>query len=253
MRLTDKVALVTGGGTGIGRAIAELFAKEGAKVAISGRRAKKLEDVVQAITANGGEAIAIPGDVTREEAAKMMVNTSIDHWKKLDILVNNAGVIDRTQTHEATPENWDFVMAVNVTGIYYVSKFTILEMIKSGGGSIINIASVSGLVGQDDAHAYSASKGAVVNLSRAMAISYGPQNIRVNTVCPGTVDTPMLRERVIEGKMTWEELVKSRTSRMPLRRIGQPIDIAYGCLYLASDEASWVTGSTLVIDGGSIA
>ncbi|MFQ5820360.1 MAG: SDR family NAD(P)-dependent oxidoreductase [Candidatus Heimdallarchaeota archaeon] len=249
MRLPDKVALITGGGTGIGRATAELFAKEGAKVAISGRRAIKLEEVVHTITESGGEAIAIPGDITIEEDVKKMVMTPIAHWNRLDILVNNAGVIDRTQIHESSSEKWDLVIDVNVKGIYYISKHAIPEMIKFGDGSIINIASVSGLRGQVDAHAYSAAKGAVVNLTRALAISYGPQNIRVNTVCPALVETAMPLTRLKEGQ-TWEEMVPIWAQSYPLRRIGQPIDIAYGCLYLASEEASWVTGETLVIDGG---
>ncbi|MFX0199243.1 MAG: SDR family NAD(P)-dependent oxidoreductase [Candidatus Hodarchaeota archaeon] len=249
MRLSNKVALITGGGTGIGRATAKLFAKEGAKVAISGRRAEKLDEVIQIINSNNGKAIAIPGDVTKEEEAKKMVMTPITHWHRLDILVNNAGVIDRTQIHETSSENWDLVIDVNVKGIYLICKYAIPEMIKFGGGSIINIASVSGLRGQNDAHAYSAAKGAVVNLARALAISYGPQNIRVNTVCPALVDTAMPRTRLKEGQ-TWEEMVPIWAQDYPLRRIGQPIDIAYGCLYLASDEASWVTGATLVIDGG---
>ncbi|MFQ6124573.1 MAG: SDR family NAD(P)-dependent oxidoreductase [Candidatus Heimdallarchaeota archaeon] len=249
MRLPDKVALITGGGTGIGRATAELFAKEGAKVAISGRRATKLEEVVHKISKSGGEALAIPGDITKEEDVKKMVMTTIANWHRLDILVNNAGVIDRTQIHETSTENWDLVLDVNVKGIYFTCKYAIPKMIKFGGGSIINIASVSGLRGQNDAHAYSAAKGAVVNLTRALAISYGPQNIRVNTVCPALVETAMPRTRLKEGQ-TWEEMVPIWANDYPLRRIGQPIDIAYGCLYLASDEASWVTGTTLVIDGG---
>ncbi len=249
MRLLNKIVLITGGGTGIGKAIAELFAKEGAKIAISGRRADKLLEVVQMITKDGREAIAIPGNITKEEDVKEMVMTTISQWNRLDILINNAGVIDRTQIHETTSENWDLVLDVNVKGIYFTCKYAIPEMIKFGGGSIINIASVSGLRGQNDAHAYSAAKGAVVNLTRALAISYGPQNIRVNTVCPALVDTAMPRTR-LKGGQTWEEMVSIWAQDYPLRRIGQPIDIAYGCLYLVSEEASWVTGITLVIDGG---
>ena len=250
MRLVNKVALITGGGTGIGRAIAELFAKEGAKVAISGRRAEKLEEVIQTITANGGEAIAIPGDVTNEEAAKQMVMAPIDRWKRLDVLVNNAGMGELADLHETTPEQWDLVMDVNVRGIYRICKYAIPEMIKAGGGSIIHIASVSGIVGHKKLHVYCASKGAVINLTRAMAISYGPQNIRVNAVSPGTVNTPLTRSGLEETGKTWDELVESLIPEYALKRLGQPIDIAYGCLYLASDESSWVTGTNLVIDGG---
>lgn len=249
MRLSNKVALITGGGTGIGRATAELFGKEGAKVAVTGRRADKLEEVVQTIISNGGEAISIPGDVTKEEATKQMVLAPIAHWKRLDFLVNSAGVIDRMQTHEIPQEKWDLVMDVNVKGLHFTCKYAIPQMIKFGGGSIINVSSVSGFIGQPDSHAYSAAKGATINLTRAMAISYGPVNIRVNAICPGMVKTPMSETKLKKGE-TFEEMIPIWTELYPLRRIGKPMDIANGCLYLASDEASWVTGTTLVIDGG---
>jgi len=250
MRLANKIALITGGGTGIGQATAELFAKEGAKVAISGRRSEKLNEVVQSIIDKGGDAIAIPGDVIIEDDAKRMVYDTINRWKRLDILVLNAGVIKRKEIHETTPDEWDYMMDINVKGIYLVSKYAIPEMIKGGGGSIINMASISGIIGQHDAHTYSASKGAVVNLTRAMAISYGPQNIRVNAVSPATVDTPMPRSRLETSNKPWEEWEEFFANQYPLKRIGQPIDVAYGCLYLASDESSWVTGINLVLDGG---
>ena len=209
MRLANKTALITGGGTGIGRAIAELFAKEGAKIAISGRRSEKLDEVVQMITTSGGDAIAIPGDVSDEESAKQMIMAPIDHWNRLDILVNNAGVVERSDLHETTTEKWDLVMNVNVKGIYLVCKYAIPHMIKGGGGSIIHIASVSGIVGQKEQHVYNASKGAVVNLTRAMALSYGPQNIRVNAVSPAAVDTPMARSIMEKTGKSWEQMVES--------------------------------------------
>lgn len=249
MRLKDKVALITGGGTGIGRAIAELFAREGAKVAVSGRRADKLEKVVQTIHASGGAAMAIPGDVTDDNNAKEMVSKPIQKWHQLDILVNNAAVIDRSQVHDSSPEKWEFVMNVNVTGIRYLSKYIIPEMIKRGGGSIINISSLSGLTGQNDAHSYSASKGAVISLSKAMASTYAPHNIRVNIVSPALIETPMPQTKLKEGE-NWVEKAQEWGKEYPLGRIGRPMDIAYGCLYLASDEAEWVTGINLIIDGG---
>ena len=243
MRLANKTVLITGGGTGIGRAIAELFSNEGAKVAISGRRSEKLDEVVQMITTSGGDAIAIPGDVSDEESAKQMVIAPINQWNRLDILVNNAGVVERSDLHETPTEKWDLVMNVNVKGIYLVCKYAIPQMIEGGGGSIINIASISGIVGQNERHAYNASKGAVVNLTRAMAISYGPQNIRVNAVSPAAVDTPMARSIMESSGKTWEQMVDTFVKNYAIKRVGQPIDIAYGCLYLASDESSWVTGS----------
>ncbi len=249
MRLANKVALITGGGTGIGRATAELFAQEGAKVAISGRRVEKLNEVVSHITSNGGEAIAVPGDVTNEIDVKSMVSQPITRWNRLDILICNAAVIDRAQTHESTLNNWDHVMNVNVRGVFLISKHVIPEMIRFGGGSIVIISSVSGLLGQSDAHSYSTSKGAILSLARSQASSYGSDNIRVNAICPALVETPMPHSRLKEGE-SWDERVTEWAKDYPLGRIGQPMDIAYGCLYLASDEAAWVSGTTLVIDGG---
>lgn len=250
MKLANKVALVTGGGTGIGRATAELFAQEGAKVAVSGRRKEKLEETLTAITSKGGEAIAIPGDVTREEDAKRMVMETVARWGKLDILVNNAGAIDRTKMMESTLENWDRIMNTNVKGVFLTSRYAIPQMINQGGGSIVNVSSVAGLRGGlPDAPSYSAAKAAVLTLTKTMAVDYARYHIRVNTVLPSLVETDVARTRVKPGQ-TWEEIKERLVPLYPLGRLGTPEDIAQGILYLASDAAAWVTGIDLIIDGG---
>jgi NAD(P)-dependent dehydrogenase (short-subunit alcohol dehydrogenase family) len=250
MKLSNKVALITGGGTGMGRATTELFVREGAKVAISGRRKERLEEVVKAVTAKGGEIIAVPGDVSQEEDAKRMVTETIARWGKLDILVNNAGAIDRTRVVESTVENWGRIMDVNVKGIFLLSKYAIPQMIKQGGGNIVNVTSISALRGQPDAHSYSAAKAAAMNLSKAMALDYAKYNIRVNSVLPGLTETEMSRTRLKSGQ-TWQEMAEKQWIPLyPLGRLGTPEDIAKGILYLASDDAAWITGIDLVIDGG---
>jgi NAD(P)-dependent dehydrogenase (short-subunit alcohol dehydrogenase family) len=250
MRLKDKVALITGGGTGMGRATAELFAREGAKVAVSGRRKEKLEETVAAITSQGGEALAIPGDVSRHEDARQMVMETIARWGQLDILINNAGAIDRTKVADSTEEDWDRIMAINVKAIFLTSKYAIPQMIRQGGGCIINVSSISALRGQTDAHSYSAAKAAVCNLTKAMAVDYAPYNIRVNAVLPGLVETEISRTRLKPGQ-TWQEMAEKHWIPLyPLKRLGTPEDIAKGILYLVSDDASWVTGIDLIIDGG---
>ena len=178
-----------------------------------------------------------------------MVSQPITRWNRLDILICNAAVIDRAQTHESTLQNWNHVINVNVHGVFLISKYVIPEMIRFGGGSIVHISSDSGLIGQSGAHSYSTSKGAILSLARSQASSYGSNNIRVNAICPALVETPMPKSR-LNADESWDERVKGWVKEYPLGRIGQPIDIAYGCLYLASDEAAWVSGTTLVIDGG---
>ncbi|HWP47670.1 MAG TPA: SDR family oxidoreductase [Candidatus Limnocylindrales bacterium] len=250
MRLVNKVALITGGGTGIGRATAELFAQEGAKVAISGRRKEKLEEAVTAITLKGGEAIAIPGDVTRQEDTQRMVRETVARWERLDILVNNAGAVDRTKMMESTLENWDRIMDINVKGVFLTSRSVIPQMIKQGGGSIVNVSSVAGLRGGlPDAPSYSAAKAAVITLTKTMAVDFARYRIRVNAVLPSLVETDVARTRVKPGQ-TWEEIKEKLIPLYPLGRLGTPEDIAQGILYLASDAAAWVTGIELIIDGG---
>ncbi len=255
MRLKDKVALVTGGGTGIGRAkgigraTALVFAKEGAKVVVTGRHKGPLEETVSAIESIGGKALMVEGDVSVARDAAEMVNQTAKTFGRIDILVNNAGVnYKQGGTAETDEDGWNVVMDINVKGVFQVSRSAVPELEKTGG-NIINISSVFGLVGYPKAIAYCASKGAVVNLTRSMALDLAERHIRVNCICPGVVDTPMARES-IEKLGDFDTALKEIVEEHPIGRIGRPEDIAYACLYLASDEASWVTGAILPVDGG---
>lgn len=248
MRLKNKVALISGGGTGIGKATALLFSREGAKVAISGRRKEPLEETVSEINTSGGKAVLIQGDVSVVKEAKAMVDKSAKAFGRLDILVNNAGVDYKPgNIPETEEEEWDVTMDINVKGVYLLSKFAVPELEKTRG-NIINISSVIGMVGCPGAIAYTTSKGAVLNLTRSMAIDLAPR-IRVNCICPGIVDTPMARRWIGRAKEP-EALLRKVLEDYPLGRMGQPEDIAYAALYFASEEAGWVTGAVLPVDGG---
>jgi len=248
MRVTGKVALISGGAGGIGAATAKLLAKEGAAVVI----ADLLEDEGRAteafIAESGGKALFVNLDVASEDSWNKAVQAAVSSFGKLDILVNNAGVSRRKGVEETTSEDWDFVMDVNVKGVFLGTKAAIPEMRKAGGGSIINISSIYGLVGSDTSAAYHASKGAVRIFNKSTAIQYAGENIRANSVHPGFVDSPMTRAH--HDDLNIQE---QRVAKMPLGRMGEPEDIAAGILYLASDESSFVTGAELVIDGGMTA
>ncbi len=246
MRLANKVALISGGARGMGATEARLFAAEGAKVVIG--------DVLEAegrlteadIKGAGGEAVFVRLDVTNEADWQHAVATAVDRFGKLDILVNNAGVSGHGKVEEVSLEEWNRVMDINSTGVFLGTKTAIPAMRQAGGGSIINISSQLGLVGTDNSSPqYQASKGSVRLLTKATAIQYASEGIRVNSVHPGPVETPMTEARRADPAV--RELM---LSRIPIGRYGQPEDIAYGVLYLASDEAGYITGSELVIDGG---
>lgn len=250
--LADKVALITGGASGIGRATAILFAQEGAAVAIADINAGLGQSVVAEIESAGGRAVFIPCDVTRSEDCRLAVEKAVATFGGLHILFNNAGVIRRADVVHTTEEEWDRVMAVNVKSVFLMSKYAIPYMEKAGGGSIINTSSGWGLKGGGNAVSYCASKGAVANMTRAMAIDHGPRNIRVNAICPGDTDTPMLRDEARQlGQPEGDFLAES--ANRPLGRYAQPIEIARSVLYLASEAASYVTGAALVVDGGGLA
>jgi len=250
--LNGKVALITGGASGIGRATAILFAQEGAAVAVVDINAEQGQAVVQEIESQGERAIFILCDVTRAEDCRRAVDTSLELLGRLDILFNNAGIIRRADVVELTEAEWDQVMAVNVKSVFLMSKYAVPVMIKAGGGSIINTGSGWGLKGGRNAVSYCASKGAVVNMTRAMAIDYGPQKIRVNCICPGDTDTPMLRNEANQLDQPIYQFLAEAADR-PLRRYAQPVEIAQAVLYLASDASSYMTGATLVVDGGGLA
>ncbi len=250
--LANKVSIITGGASGIGRATAILFAQEGAAVSIVDINTELGQFTVAQIESTGGKAIFIPCDVTNAEDCRAAVEKTVVTFGGLHILFNNAGIIRRANVLDTTEEEWDKVMAVNVKSIFLMSKFSIPYIEKAGGGSIINTSSGWGLKGGINAVSYCASKGAVTNMTRAMAIDHGKQNIRVNAICPGDTDTPMLRDEARQLGQPEENFMTEAADR-PLRRYAQPIEIAHSALYLASDAASYITGSALVIDGGGSA
>jgi len=247
--LNGKVALITGGASGIGRATALLFARQGAAVTLVDVNEFDGRAVVQTIIDEGGQAIFVRGDVSRTEDCQLAVRHTVEQLGRLDILFNNAGIIRRASVIETSEEEWDRVMATNVKSVFLLSKYAIPIMAEAGGGVIINTASGWGLVGGRNAASYCASKGAVVLLTKAMAVDHGAQNIRVNCICPGDTDTPMLRNEAQQlGKSREQFLAES--ARRPLQRVGSPEEIAQAALFLASDASSFVTGIALVVDGG---
>lgn len=250
--LKGKVAIITGAASGIGRATAELFAQEGASLLLLDIDDDSGQAVADEIRERGGQVIYMHCDVTQVEACQRAVGVALDKFGRLDILFNNAGIIRRADVVGTTEEEWDRVMAVNVKSIFLMSKYAVPVLAASGGGSIINTSSGWGLHGGRNAVSYCASKGAVVNMTRAMAIDHGQQNIRVNSICPGDVDTPMLRDEARQVGQPVDEFLVEAAMR-PLGRYAQPMEIAHAVLYLASDVASYVTGSALVIDGGGLA
>jgi len=250
--LAGKVALITGGASGIGKATAELFAREGAAVTIVDIDAEAGNAVARSVVDDGGEAMFIRCDVACADECRRAVDQTLQRWGKLDVLFNNAGVTRRASVLGTSEEEWDWVMAVNVKSVFLMSKAAIPEMIKTNGGVIINTGSGWGLVGGKDAVTYCASKGAVIQLTKAMALDHGPQNIRVNAVCPGDTDTPMLAEEARQLNQSHDAILAESAGR-PLGRAGRPEEIAKGVLYLASDASSFVTGTTLLVDGGGLA
>jgi len=252
MRLQDKVALITGGTSGIGEATVILFAKEGASVAITGRNEKRGHAVANQILQRGGKAIFIRTDVRKAAECRRAVDETLNSFGKLDILFNNAGVFYPQTAIECSEEEWDLQIDINLKGTFLMSKFALPGMIQQGGGVIINNSSGWGIVGGDKAVAYCASKGGVVLLTKAMAIDHGRQGIRVNRICPGDVDTPMLPEDARMRGLKWENYLAGCANR-PLGRIGTTDEIAKAVLFLASDDSSFMTGAALVVDGGGIA
>jgi NAD(P)-dependent dehydrogenase (short-subunit alcohol dehydrogenase family) len=250
--LTGKRALVTGGASGIGRATALLFAREGAAVAVADLDKTGGEAVVQTIKDDGGQAIFVHCDVAQASNCERAVLLTVEELGGLDILFNNVGIIRRATVLDTTEEEWDRVMAVNVKSIFLLGKYAVPVIAQAGGGAIVNTASGWGLIGGRNAVSYCASKGAVVNMTRAMALDHGEQNIRVNCICPGDTDTPMLRNEARQLGASDAEFLVEAADR-PLHRVGRPEDIAQAALYLASDASSFVTGTALVVDGGGLA
>jgi len=248
MRLENKVALISGGARGMGAVEAKLFAEEGAKVIIGDMLEEEGRKVEAKINEAGGECVFVSLDVSSEEAWQNAVNEAVSRYGKLDILVNNAGIYRAHNVEETTSDEWDQVMDINAKGVFLGTKHAIPAMRDAGGGSIVNISSVAGLVGSRATSAYNASKGAVRLLTKSTAIQYAADGIRANSVHPGTIETPMT-----EGFLADPSMRQDRMDRTPIGRLGKPEDVAYGALFLASEEASFMTGSELVIDGGRTA
>jgi NAD(P)-dependent dehydrogenase (short-subunit alcohol dehydrogenase family) len=257
-RLRDKVAIITGASSGIGRQTMERFGREGAKVVGVARTESKLQEGLDAVTAAGGEGIIVPADLEDVTSQDRAVQAALDAYGRIDIVINNAGVgwqygIDNPGTmagiHEASLENWrDIIGGVDLEGYFLMIRAALPKMLAQGSGSIVNVASMAGITGLYDAHAYTAAKGALVNLGRSMAITYAKQGVRTNTVCPGFVDTPMIAPviGVFDDEATAAAL-------SPMGRPARAEEIANALLFLASDEASYCNGATLVVDGGCTA
>jgi NAD(P)-dependent dehydrogenase (short-subunit alcohol dehydrogenase family) len=247
-RLKGKAALVTGGGSGMGRTSCVLFAREGARVTVVDRAADAGQDTVRQIRDEGGEASFVEADVSDAADVEHMVAATVEGYGRIDVLFNNAGIEGPSvNLLEYGEDDWGRVIAVNLTAVYRAMRAAIPPMIEQGGGVILSTASVAGLVGLARSSAYSAAKAGVIGLTRTVALEYGPQNIRANCICPGFISTPML-DRVLGDR---PESALHRHA--PLRRVGQAEDIAYAALYLASDEASYVTGVPFMVDGGYVA
>lgn len=250
-RLDGKVAIVTGGGAGMGREMCRLFAAEGAKVAVAELNEKDAQSIVEEIRKAGGTAQAWKVNVSNENNVKEAFADIAKTFGKIDILVNNAGVVGVDKpVHEVTEEEWDFVFSVDVKGVFFCTKHAVPYMLENKGGSIINLSSIYGTLGSHELTPYHAAKGAVFGMTKQDAITYAARNIRVNSIHPGTIMTPLVKElgsRMEGGLAAYEALMGSKH---PMGHPGEPMDVAYGALYLASDEARFVTGVQLYIDGG---
>jgi NAD(P)-dependent dehydrogenase (short-subunit alcohol dehydrogenase family) len=256
-RLEGKVALISGAGSGVGRAAMNIFAKEGAKVVGVSRTKSALEETLAGVHAAGGKGAVVAADLSTEAGAAAAIKKTIDKYGRIDILVNSVGVgyswLEKSPDSmndiaNTTLEKWNEVLAINLTSGFLLSKLAVIEMKKQGGGAIVHVTSISGFQGLGVAHTYCAAKGGLINLTRAMCVAYAMDNIRTNCIAPGFIDTPMVAS--VLGLFDDPAMADRLT---PMRRPGTPEEMAYGCLYLASDEASYCNGTVLVIDGGTTA
>lgn len=249
MRLADKVCVITGGGSGMGRVAASMFAAQGAKVVVAEFDANAGEETVRLVKDAGGQAISVKADVSKEADAQAMIMAALREYGRVDVLYNNAGIMPAADHSviDTDVDTWDKVMAVNVRGVFLGCKYAIPQMVEQGSGSIINIASFVAILGcsvpQD---AYTASKGALLALTRSLAVQFGPKGVRTNAICPGPVETPLLLDWLVKD----EEAKRIRLARNPTGRFGKPEEIVNMAVYLASDESKWTNGASLVVDGG---
>ena len=242
MRLKDKTAIITGGGTGIGLATARAFCQEGAKVILFGRRKEKLEKAVEKL---GGSAIIVQGDMTNNNDLDKLIKETLHNFKKIDILVNNAGPFNGSPLHEISDSQWDEIMDINIRSVFQLTRRVLPAMLSQKYGNIIHISSILGLIAVPQVAAYNVSKGALNQFSRSIAVEYGSSGIRSNSICPGLIATDMTADLMKDA-----DLMKEWSKEYPIGRFGKPEDVANACLYLASDESSFVTGITLPVDGG---
>ena len=251
MDFAGKVAIVTGGGQGIGRACALALAREGATIVIADRDTEAAQALISGVNNWGGRGLAITADVSVESDAARIANEAVAAFGGIDILINNAGIQPHGTVESTSLDRWNETIAVNLTGVYLVSRFVIPEMRRRGGGAIVNVASIHGLVTAPNLSAYAASKGGVIALSRSMALDYAADGVRVNCVCPGVIDTSLLREAArLEHVAHPEEQLKAWGKLQPLGRLGSAEEVAEMILFLASTRASFITGSTYTVDGG---
>ncbi|MBC8284318.1 MAG: SDR family oxidoreductase [Nitrospinae bacterium] len=242
MRLKNKTAIITGGGSGIGLATAHAFRKEGAKVVLFGRRKDKLEKAVEEI---GDSALLVQGDMTKNDDLDQLINETLHNFKGIDILVNNAGLFNGAPLHEISDSQWDEMMDINIRSVFQLTKRVLPVMMAQKNGSIIHISSILGLIAVPQVAAYNVSKGALNQFSRSIAVEYGSYGIRSNSICPGLIDTDMTADLMKD-----DALMQEWSKEYPIGRFGKPDDIASACLYLAGDESSFVTGAVLPVDGG---
>jgi NAD(P)-dependent dehydrogenase (short-subunit alcohol dehydrogenase family) len=264
LRLEGKVVIVTGAGSGLGEASATLFAQQGAAVGCVDLFADAAERVAESIRASGGRAVAVAADVSSAADAERMVAATVEAFGSLDGVYANAGIPGSGAAGDITTDDWDRVIAVNLTGVWLTSKFVLPHLLAKGGGSIVNQASVGGLVGVPGIASYAAAKAGVIGLTRQMAVEYAPKGIRVNAVCPGTVPTPLVRRTYEQaggfaaaaeaaGERDVDALLEKARMRFPIGRLGTPLDIAHAALFLLSDDSAWITGIALPVDGGMTA
>jgi meso-butanediol dehydrogenase / (S,S)-butanediol dehydrogenase / diacetyl reductase len=249
-RLAGKTALITGAGTGIGRAIALAMAREGARIALAARRREPLESVAAEIVAAGGASLAVDCDVTNRASVEAALATAVKRFGTVNVVVNNAGAAVVADAEKTSDDDWARILDVNLTGTFLMSRAALPELRKAGGGAILNIGSVLGLVARKDRAAYCAAKGGVTLLTKAMALDHAHEKIRVNCICPSIVETPLGAASLAGSSSDPDEARRIRAREIPLGRLGKPEDVAELAVYLASDEADWVTGASWPIDGG---